>query len=75
MRRPSLIGLWAIVCFLVALSFTLIITSDAEQESDFVKSFRDPDRVDQRWLYVAGFGAASFSLMLWSMHDREKNFR
>ena len=63
--RRSTIGLMAFLCFGIAFTTGILAYDDAKDESEFVKSFRDPDRVDERWLVVTGFGTASACMMLW----------
>src|SRR5262245_47044085 len=60
----------ALLCFIVALIIGVMTDQDVKDEGEFVKSFRDPDRVDQRWLLVTGFGTAAFCFSLWSMYAR-----
>jgi hypothetical protein len=63
--KRSTIGLLAFLCFGIAFTAGVLAYNDEKEESGFVKSFRDPDRVDQRWLVVTGFGTASAFLMAW----------
>jgi len=60
----------ALLCFIVALFVGVTTDQDVKDDGEFVKSFRDPDRVDQRWLYVTGFGTAAVCFALWSMYER-----
>jgi len=62
----------ALLCFIVALIVGMMTDQDVKDDGELVKSFRDPDRVDQRWLYVTGFGTAAFCFALWSMYERRR---
>jgi len=62
----------SLLCFAVALILGIMTNQDEKAEGEFVKSFRDPDRVDQRWLYVTGFGTAAFCFALWAMYEKRK---
>ena len=62
----------ALLCFIVALIVGMMTDKDVKDDGELVKSFRDPDRVDQRWLYVTGFGTAAFCFALWSMDERRR---
>ena len=62
----------ALLCFTIALIVGIMTNRDVEEQGELVKSFRDPDRVDQRWLFVTGFGTAAFCFALWSMYEKRK---
>ena len=62
----------AFLCFTIALAIGIMTNQDIEEDGELRKSFRDPDRVDQRWLYVTGFGTAAVCFALWSMYDKRK---
>ena len=62
----------ALLCFTIALIVGIMTNRDVEEEGELVKSFRDPDRVDQRWLFVTGFGTAALCFALWSMYEKRK---
>ena len=67
-----ILSLIAFLWFAAALIVGIATKEDEKDESEFVKSFRDPERVDQRWVYVAGFGSASICFALWSMYEKRK---
>jgi len=70
MRRT--LSFVASLSFVAALIIGFTTKQDAKDEGEFVKSFRDPDRVDQRWVYVAGFGTAAACFALWLMYEKRK---
>jgi hypothetical protein len=37
----------AFLCFVVAVTVAVMVGEDSENEGEFIKSFRDPERVDK----------------------------
>ena len=62
----------ALLCFVIALVVGMMTKRDLDEEGELVKSFRDPDRVDQRWLFVTGFGTAAVCFAAWWMYEKKK---
>jgi hypothetical protein len=66
------LNLATFLCFATALIVAVITHQDVEEDGELIKSFRDPDRVDKRWLYVTGLGTAAACFALWSMYEKKK---
>ena len=62
----------AFLCFTIALIVGIMTNQDVKDDGELVKSFRDPDRVDQRWLFVTGFGTAAVCFSLWAVYEKRR---
>ena len=66
------LNLLAGLLLVAALILGVITYSDVQNEGELVKAFRDPDRVDKRWLYVTGLGTAGVCFGLWAVYGKRK---
>lgn len=66
------LSLLSVVLFVAALIMGVITYRDEEKEAGLVKVLRDPERVDQRWVYVSALASASLCFALWAMFEKRK---
>jgi hypothetical protein len=65
------LSLLSLLLLAAAAIIGAITYRETEDEAGFVKALRDPDRVDQRWLYVTSLGTASVCFGLWALYKRK----